>query len=366
MRFVYDMAELAPGMGKSMGIYNYAVNLFHHLVPLMAPDWEIHVACNEGCLADLTPRQGGARVQHHVVLPGSQPSSIARQVWMRFGAQALARRVNAPVYFTPKGFFPGWSGRPMGLKTVAVLHDLIPLWYERHVPDQFGWLERQVVNGGLLRTGRWADELIVISQATADDLAQHVKRPVPAKVVHNGIPVRAASAERPVAEPYLFAMASALPHKNLSGVLAAYARYRALSPAPLPLLVCGVEDPGVPGVRAVRGLSDEALHAHYAHAEAFVFLSLVEGFGFPPLEAMSHGTPVVCSDIAVFRELTKGAARLVPPDAAEQVARALMEVTNLSCANRQELADRCKRVSALYDWGRCASGVHAVLQGMKP
>ena len=54
----------------------------------------------------------------------------------------------------------------------------------------------------------------------------------------------------------------------------------------------------------------------FGGAKAFVFPSFAEGFGLPPLEAMASGVPVVCSDIAVFREVYGDAVRYVDPSAA--------------------------------------------------
>lgn len=361
MKVLFDVAELAPGMGKSMGIYNYARRLLEHMPGLLPDGWELHVACNAGGQKDFAVQHG--KVHVHQVLEQLQPGMAARQLWMRWGAQALARKIGAEIYFTPKGFLPGWFGKPMGVTSVAVLHDLIPLWYAKHHPHQFSWMEKLIVNGGLLRTARSADQLVLISKATADDVMAVVSRdPGTMAVVHNGVPLVSARGEPPRAGPYVFAMASALPHKNLPGLLAAYECYRTLVADPLPLVVCGVADPRMPGVEVVSGLDDQTLHTFYAHAEAFVFLSFVEGFGFPPLEALSHGTPVVCSDVPALREVTQGRAVLVPPDDAMAAARALAKV--LSGPRRTKThRDRLLPVQDTgYSWDRCAEGVVAVLK----
>ena len=65
----------------------------------------------------------------------------------------------------------------------------------------------------------------------------------------------------------------------------------------LPLALCGADDVQQDGVLALGRVSDEVLGALYAHADLFVFLSLIEGFGYPPIEALRAGTPVVCSTL---------------------------------------------------------------------
>lgn len=361
MKLLFDVAELAPGMGKSMGIYNYAKGLLTHLIPILPSGWELHVMCNAGGRADFEVQH--PQIHVHTVLEQRKPSAFQRQWWMRVGAHRMARQLGLDAYFTPKGFLPGWWGRPAGLKTVAVLHDLIPLWYEVHHPRQFSRLERWVVNAALRRTARLSDELIVISQATADDVFRQTGRSrAQVHVVHNGVPQVTAAPISPVSGRYIFAMASELPHKNLKGVLAAYQRYRELVKQPLPLVLCGAANPSQPGVVAIRGLDDVTLHTYYAHADLFVFLSLIEGFGFPPLEAMSHGTAVVCSDVAALREVTRGQAVLVPPQDAHAVAVAMCD-----CLEREGHVDDVERaarrhVAEQYSWERCAAGVMDVLK----
>ncbi len=64
-----------------------------------------------------------------------------------------------------------------------------------------------------------------------------------------------------------------------------------------------------------------------AGAKAYLFLSYVEGFGFPPLEAMQMGVPVVCSDRSSLPEVVGDAGILVNPDDMEEAAKALIRVT---------------------------------------
>lgn len=348
-------------MGKSIGIYNYALNLFKALSALPQRGFELHLTCNGGSFDDFDPQAADGCYRHRV-LESATPTALQRQCWMRWGAARTVRALGAEVYFTPKGFLPGWVGSPSGFRTVAVVHDLIPLWYATHQPGYFSFLERVLVNGGLVRAARHADQLIAISQATADDIAHTVGRDISTiDVIYNGVPPPRGAAQRPVTGRYLFAVASALPHKNLAGVLALYRRYRAMVSDPLPLVVCGgAEGLTAEGVTFVRGISDELLHAYYAHAEVFVFLSLIEGFGFPPLEAMQHGVPVLCSNIPSLREVTAGAACLVSPSDPDEGARALASLLT-DPAERCVLAERGRGMAARYSWDDCARQVAEVL-----
>jgi glycosyltransferase involved in cell wall biosynthesis len=361
MAFIFDVAELAPGMGKSMGIYNYARRLFRALLPLLGPDEIMHVTCNAGCAPDFDPA-GDTRVRRHIVIDEVQPSTFSRQMWMRWGAQRFARKLGVAVYFSPKGFLPGWFGRSKGLHTVAVLHDLIPLWYDEHYPGYFGRLEQWVVTADLRRTALCADELVLISQATANDVQRSFDRPAGhSHVIYNGVPWVRPRLERPVQEPYIMAISSSLPHKNAVGLLSAYALYRATTSEPLPLFVFGIKDPGQPGVTAIQGADDITLHTYYAHASLFVFLSLIEGFGFPPIEAMSHGTAVLCSDIDSLREVTAGEASLVSPGDAGAVAQAMSAALARQPKERQVSLEQDPAWRARFAWETCAQRVLGVI-----
>ncbi|MDH7515063.1 MAG: glycosyltransferase, partial [Bacteroidota bacterium] len=110
------------------------------------------------------------------------------------------------------------------------------------------------------------------------------------------------------------------------------------------------------------GYVDEAaLSALYAHARALVFPSLYEGFGFPVLDAMAHGTPVLCSSRASLPEVAGDAALYVDPENTERFTDALLElarddtlVRQLSECGRSRASaftwrDTAERVTELYE-----------------
>jgi glycosyltransferase involved in cell wall biosynthesis len=110
----------------------------------------------------------------------------------------------------------------------------------------------------------------------------------------------------------------------------------------------------------VRGEVGEAeLAALYAHASAFLFLSRVEGFGLPPLEALAAGVPTVVAAAGSLPETCGGAALLVAPDDDEGAAAALERVLgDAACA--RELSARGRERAAAYSWRRCAEATLAV------
>jgi glycosyltransferase involved in cell wall biosynthesis len=361
---VFDAYELVPGAGKSIGIYNYAKNLWRALQvePAQGAGIRWCVTCNVANANDF-PVIGDPAMFSRQIVGASVPGKIARQLWLRGGSVWVLRRLGASAYFSPKGFLPaGLKFALRGGPAVVTVHDLIPFWYQDKLPGYFGIVEERLVNGGLLRAVRRADTVIAISHATAADIKLRTGRDAGVSVVYNGVPFSPAAAARPRAGKYLFAVSSHLPHKNLNGLLGAYRAYRALESDPLPLVVCGVRQPDEPGVEAVRNISDVELHSYYAHAEVVLFLSHIEGFGFPPVEAMLHGARVLCSDIPSLREVTLGQATYVDQTDGAVAGLALSEMLKDAGEPGEETAEARRQAARTFSWAQCASGVRRQIE----
>jgi glycosyltransferase involved in cell wall biosynthesis len=91
----------------------------------------------------------------------------------------------------------------------------------------------------------------------------------------------------------------------------------------------------------------------YAAATAFVYPSIYEGFGLPPLEAMACGTPVIVSNAASLPEVVGNAGMLIAPEDVNSWTAALRRVWD-DTAYRAELADRGKRQAAQFTWRETA------------
>jgi glycosyltransferase involved in cell wall biosynthesis len=96
-------------------------------------------------------------------------------------------------------------------------------------------------------------------------------------------------------------------------------------------------------------VADEDLPALYRAASAFVYPSLFEGFGLPPLEAMACGTPVVTSSVSSLPEVTGDAALLIDPKDEQALAGALMEILN-NQRLRAELREKGIAQAGKFTW----------------
>lgn len=256
-----------------------------------------------------------------------------REAWLLPGA---ARRAGAALVHSPKGAAPLLPPR---VPYVVTIHDLLPLslsWSERPAARLY-W--RAALANALARARR----IIAVSEHARREILLHSGLP-PERVVAipNGIDRRFAPAgageiarvrERlGIPASYLLTIATRQPRKSLPALLAAFARLAARGYAgelviagrpgwgpPLPLEALGE---AARRVRLLGLVPEPALPALYAGADAFLYLSLAEGFGFPPLEAMACGTPVVASRGGAMRETLGEAALWTDPASPAETAAA--------------------------------------------
>ncbi|MCW4461896.1 glycosyltransferase [Sphingomonas sp. BT-65] len=118
-----------------------------------------------------------------------------------------------------------------------------------------------------------------------------------------------------------------------------------------------------PRIRQVAG-DDMALAAHYAAAAALVYPSRYEGFGLPPLEAMMHDCPVVCSNTSSLPEVVEDAAETFDPADEAAMARAIETVLSSEKRRRTLVARGRERVRVLT-WQKCARETLAVYQTVR-
>lgn len=160
---------------------------------------------------------------------------------------------------------------------------------------------------------------------------------------------------------YLLAVGSMNPTKNLPALLSAF---RGITASEVRLVLVGGGNSAVfatelmdagsdPRVITTGPLSDGELSALYRHAHAFVFPSLYEGFGIPPLEAMSLGCPVVAAQVASIPEICGDAALYFNPLDIEGITYALEQILTDN-ALREALCQRGAARVALFTWERAA------------
>jgi glycosyltransferase involved in cell wall biosynthesis len=297
-------------------------------------------------------------------LPTHRPP--VRILWEQVLQPRAASRAGVDLLHGPAFVGPLTSDCPF----VITVHDLSFLFY----PQGFRPLNRIYLQFLTQLSARRARRVIAVSHSTKRDLVQHYGLP-PDKVdvIHNG--VDASFRPLPTDQVAEFRSRSRLPgrfvlfvgtlepRKNVAGLIEAYARLPKERP---PLLLVGgkgwLYDDIFARVEALN-LSDEVhfvgyvpaedLPYWYNAAELFVYPSLYEGFGLPPLEAMACGTAVITSTASSLPEVVGEAGLLVDPAEPAALARAMEQV--LSDRELRETVRAAGRVRAQgFSWERTA------------
>ena len=313
-----------PGIGR------YVTNLARELVALLAPDERLTLLYDPA--HPLTLPQGDA-VQG---LPVDVSPFSLQQQWV---IPRVLRQCKADLYHSAYYLMPYRTGTP----TVLTLYDLIPILFPAHSTLRARLLFRWAT-GLALRT---AQHCLAISEATRRDVLAHFHID-PARVTT--IPLAADPMFTPQSQESVAALRTRLnlprrfilylgsnkPHKNLTRLIEAFAR---MTESTARLVIAGAWLPQHPEARQrasalevddriswlgpINGTDQPAL---YAAATLFVFPSLYEGFGLPPLEAMACGTPVICANTSSLPEAAGDAALLIDPMDVDALAAAMDRV----------------------------------------
>ena len=261
------------------------------------------------------------------VLEPSPNYSLREQIHIPW----VLRRERPDVYHAPHYVLPP----AVPCRSVVTIHDCIHLMFPQYLPNKAAY--------AYARASMWAavkrsTRILTVSEASKRDIL-HFFNVSPEKIVvaYNAIDDHfwLTPAEEEVARvreryqldhQFVLYVGNIKPHKNLVRLIEAFDELRRTGPEELKLLIIGDEISKLPSLRRavhrhklhkhVRFLgfvSDDTLRILYRLASLFVFPSLYEGFGLPPLEAMASGTPVVASNQSSLPEVTGDAAVLVDP-----------------------------------------------------
>jgi len=257
---------------------------------------------------------------------------------------------------------------------VATVHDLTTVRYPELCDAatlRFPELVRRALSRGAFvhtPSAFVAGEVVELLGAPADRV----------RAVHSGVPALPDPDEDPAVvarrwlppgtERYVLAIGTAEPRKDLPGLVRAFGHLAAAHPD-VALVLAGPAgwgsgplaraiDASTASDRVVRTgwLDDAKLSALLRAATVLAYPSLYEGFGFPPLQAMAVGVPVVATAAGALPEIVGDGALQVSPGDSEVLAAALAGVLG-SSTEAAALADRGRRRAAEFSWARCAAGL---------
>ncbi len=165
------------------------------------------------------------------------------------------------------------------------------------------------------------------------------------------------------AAPFFMMVGNSYPHKNQTLLFAAYAAHPEFTTETIIFthqdrfseqLAARNTDSRI---KIVFDAPDEIICAHYAAAAALIFPSRAEGFGFPPLEALSYGTPAIVAHTSVMPEILKDNVTWVSPDDSEELFAAMKRILTLP-----KPGDAGKKFAATFQWKNAALSTRNFLQ----
>jgi glycosyltransferase involved in cell wall biosynthesis len=365
MRVAIDARKL-----HDFGIGTYIRNLLRHLART-DHSTEYVLLCGEadlGVAAQLGPNFRG-------VLEPSPNYSLREQVHVPW----VLRRERPDLYHAPHYVLPAGVRCP----SVVTIHDCIHLMFPQYLPNRLAYA---YARAQMWSAARRSDCILTVSEASKRDIL-HLFNVPPEKivVVYNAIDSHFAvtpsqEAVSRVRERYqldhkfVLYVGNIKPHKNLVRLIEAFHQLRQGELADLKLLIIGDQISKLPSLRRavhrhklhkqVRFLGyvgDDQLAILYRLASVFVFPSLYEGFGLPPLEAMASGTPVVASNVSSLPEVVGDAAVLVNPYDVDAIVDGLRRVLTdpaLAANMSRKGIERARE----FSWERSVAKTWAVYQ----
>ena len=360
MRLAYDLSVLRhPPAGTS----RYATQLLAAL-RTARPDEQI----DEARGWPRRSRAGG----------GWRAVNLASDIgWLTIGANAHAAKGRSDLWFSPANVLPLALPRPM----VVTIHDanvLSDIGYDRAYATYARWIHA--------RSGRRARSVIADSEHARTHLIDaYGLDPDRVVVAYPGIDHREVDRDAgqaldrasggvtdpPRGGPYALFVGQTEPHKNVARLVEAWSR----DVGGIGLIIAGppgraegeviaaiAASPARERIQRVGSVTDRALDGLYSGASCFVFPSLAEGFGLPPLEAMAHGVPTAVAAAASLPEVTAGAALIFDPLDPDAIADAVRRMTDDEDLRKRLAADG-RSVAARYRWSATAETVWSVIDG---
>jgi glycosyltransferase involved in cell wall biosynthesis len=330
MRVAIDARKL-----HDFGIGTYIRNLLRHLSRLDGRT-EYVLLCHEPDMvigAQLGPN-------FRTVLEPSPNYSIREQIRVPW----VLMRERPDVFHSPHYVLPP----AVRCRSVVTIHDTIHLTFPQYLPNKLAYA---YAKASMWSAARRSHRILTVSEASKRDILHFFDVPEEkVVVVYNAIDERFSREPDPdsvarvrerfqLHQRFVLYVGNIKPHKNLVRLIEAFHALRRDELEDIKLLIIGDEISKWPRLR--RAVHEHKLHKHvrflgylpddtlailYRLASVFVFPSLYEGFGLPPLAAMASGTPVVTSNVSSLPEVAGDAAVLVDPYDAESIVDGVRRV----------------------------------------
>ncbi len=290
------------------------------------------------------------------------PPRVADIVWNQFHFWPIDRFIGkCDLVHTSN-----WAQPPSQAKKISTVHDLTPLLIpQEHTPQVIHNYQRN-----LAWISKECDAVIAVSWITKKDLLNHSKvSEDKIKVIYSGIEdkfqlvdnalITKVRQKYHITQDYLLFVGTLEPRKNLSRVIKAFLK---LNHPTLQLVIVGKygwgqrldSEKNQTNIISTGFVPDEELPALYSGAKIFLYPSLYEGFGFPILEAMACGCPVVSSNISSLKEIAQDNAKLINPYKTIEIILAIRQLLTQP-ELRKNYIEKGLKLAKTFSWQKTAT-----------
>lgn len=281
------------------------------------------------------------------------------------------KRTRPDVFWAPTSYILP-AIMPRGIRTVITVHDVIAFIFPDGHDKKALWLERLTLHRAIKR----ADHISTVSRSTKNDLMKmfHVQdkkvdiAPCASssifKPVKDRFALNAVREKYNLPEKFILGLGTLSPRKNFTRLIKAYAQTLPKHPD-VHLVIVGPKgwncNDLIPfeqsdKVHFIGYVDGEDIAALYSLAKIFVFPSLYEGFGIPPLEAMACGCPVITSNVSSLPEVVGNSAMLIDPYSVEDIANAI-DIILSNAYIQEDLREKGLFRARKFSWGVSAERV---------
>lgn len=340
---------------RSLGIYNYTRRLIHALAKLRSPGLLVELWLTDANAPDLAPPDMPEWMSVRRVR-GSYGTGLRRLFADHILAPRLTRRSGVDLVHYPKGWIPAVV--PHRSRVVATMHDAIVQYYLEHSPSPMSTFHLRYFDRAARHTLARAHLVLTPSAFSAGQLSHLVPESTPRiRVVPEGGPILWQVSIEPAERRGFLVIGSKLPHKATSETLHLLRIYREIGDCREPITVVGLPDSPAPHTEQMSDMSflgtvsDEELTALMRSSRALVFLSHVEGFGLPALEAYAANTPVCYRNSTALAEILAGTPGAWDGQSEESFVQAMDAVLRLTPQNVRQISEN---LANRHSWTACA------------
>ncbi|HAC64621.1 MAG TPA: mannosyltransferase [Cyanothece sp. UBA12306] len=357
------LINLSLLMSKPTGITIYAANVFPYLKPLNPTLLTAQNNSEFNCYSvpnNLTPEQG-------------TKGHLRRLLWAQFQLPKIYQKLEGDLLFSPVPEAPLSSN----CRSIVMVHDLIPLRFPKKTSPLTPYFKNYIP-----QVLKQAKHILCNSQATATDIIDFfgisANKITPILLAYDKNHFRplesSTETESKTKLPYFLYLGRHDPHKNLPRLVEAFSKISNCQD--YELWLAGPTDkrytPKLQQQASELGIINQVRFLDYVdynqlpillnQALALVFPSLWEGFGFPVLEAMGCGTPVITSNLSSLLEVAGDAALLVNPYDITQMTVAMEQIIN-DHGLRSQLRTLSLQQSSKFSWQKTGEATLEILRG---